>query len=59
MDALNSLHYSEFVDIERSLSRILMSFQRHSRYADSVVLSSSEFSALSKFHYILSSELYG
>lgn len=56
MESLNSLHYSEFVDIERSLSRILSLFQKHS---NGVVLSPAEFSALSKLHYVISSELYG
>lgn len=60
MESLNNLHYSDFLDIERSLSRILAGFQKKSSLvSNGVFLSPSEFAALSKFHYILSSELYG
>lgn len=60
MEALNNLHYSDFLDIERSLSRILSGFQKKSSLvSNGVVLSPSEFAALAKFYYILSSELYG
>lgn len=60
MESLNFLHYSDFLDIERSLSRILACFQNHScLVSNGVVLSPAEFSALVKFQYILSCELYG
>lgn len=67
MDSLNQLSHSEFLDIECVLSHILTRFQRHSRavvgtdwrVSDGVAFSPDEIAALTKFHDILSAELYG